>query len=129
MDDDSTFLPRAESIRAGRRPANRSAPTPWAPWLQAVARQPGAGAEPCLSLLTAKCVQCITSEICFCDHHQPFCVCNCPTVQIGIQILMRENQQPFISPEEQLFTAFISRGLYGKPWEALTRHTVCFERQ
>lgn len=52
------------------------------------------------------------------------CIHYCQNVQIVIKILMKENQQPFISREEQLLTAFISRGCQRKPEEALSHHAV-----
>lgn len=43
------------------------------------------------------------------------CIHYCPNVQILIKTLMKENQQSFITTEEQSLTAFISGGRQGSP--------------
>lgn len=75
--------------------------------------------------LMANRVQQLACAICFWNHHPTLCVHNCQNVQTVIQILMKENQQPFIITEEQLLTAFILGAPHGKPEEPLNHRTAC----
>lgn len=94
------------------------------------ARQPGAWLKPAchgetaLPLMASR-VQWLACAICFWNHHPTLCVRNCQNVQTVIQILMEENQQPFIIAEEQLLTAFILGELHGKPEKPLDHRPAC----